>query len=82
MEHGLARFLGFPGCSGALRLEALRTSAGKEPGQAQEVVGRAVEDEEPVHLGQSAQLHLAQRSGLLEPAEALSISHRQLRLMA
>jgi hypothetical protein len=43
----------------------------KKRRQAQQVVRRAAEDEQPVHLVQSAQLHLTQRPGLLQPPEAL-----------
>ena len=41
------------------------------PWQAQEVVGGAAEDEDPVHLMQTAQLDLPNRAGLLQPSEAL-----------
>lgn len=43
----------------------------KQAWQPDEVVGGATEDEQPVDLFQAAQLHLAQRTGLLQPAEAL-----------
>src|SRR5260370_2383965 len=42
-----------------------------KPGQPGQVVRGATEDEQPVHLVQSAQLHLADRAGLLQPSEAL-----------
>ena len=42
-----------------------------QPGQPGQVVRGATEDEQPVHLVQSAQLHLADRAGLLQPSEAL-----------
>ena len=57
--------------SEALLLKALRRLLGEEPGQAQEVVGGAAEDEDPVHLVQSAQLYLAELAGLFQPSEAL-----------
>ena len=44
---------------------------GDEPRQAQEIVSGAGEDEDPVHLMQTAQLDLPNRAGLLEPSEAL-----------
>ena len=43
----------------------------KHPGQAQQVVCGATEDEQPVYFLQATQLDLAQRAGLLEPTEAL-----------
>jgi len=42
-----------------------------QPGQPDEVMGGAAEDEQPVYFVQAAQLHLAQRARLLQPAEAL-----------
>ena len=57
--------------SGAPLLVALRRLLDDEPWQAQEVVGGAAEDEDPAHLVRAAQLHLVNRPGLLEPAEAL-----------
>jgi RNA-directed DNA polymerase len=44
---------------------------GSELRQAHEVVSGATEDEDPVHLVQTAQLHLAYGTGLLQPSEAL-----------
>jgi len=57
--------------SGALRLRGLLNLVYEQPWQAQEVVRGAAEDEDPVDLGEAAQLHLAHRSGCLEPAEGL-----------
>jgi len=59
------------GSLGALLPEALRSSLGDQPRQPQQVVGCAAEDEDPVHLGQPAHLHLAERADLLHPAEGL-----------
>src|ERR1039458_10697789 len=39
--------------------------------QSDQVVRGATEDEQPIHFFQASQLDLAQRAGLLEPAEAL-----------
>jgi len=52
------------GLPGALRL-LLRDQFG----QPQKVVRRAAEDEQPVDLVQSAQLHLPERAGLLQPSK-------------
>lgn len=41
---------------------------GHQSRQTQQVVRGAAEDEQPVYLFQSAQLHLTQRSGLLQPS--------------
>ena len=43
--------------------------ASDELRQPEQVVGGAVEDEEPVDLGQTSQLYLGKWAGLLEPAE-------------
>jgi hypothetical protein len=42
-----------------------------QPGHPGQVMRGATENEQPVHLVQSAQLHLADRAGLLQPSEAL-----------
>jgi hypothetical protein len=55
--------------SGALLPEA--HSLGDQRGQAHQVVGCATEDEQPFDVVQTAQLHLADRSGLLEPSKSL-----------
>ncbi len=52
-----------------MRLRDLRGLCGEQSWQAQQVVGGAAEDEDPVQLGEASELNLAQRSGLLEPAE-------------
>ena len=57
--------------SGALLHGACLSSKGYQFGQPHEVVGGAAEDEQPVDLVQSAQLYLADRSGLLEPSKSL-----------
>ena len=57
--------------SGALLPETFGGLLGEQPGEAEQVVGGATEDEQPVYFFQSAQLHLAQRAVLLQPAEAL-----------
>jgi len=57
--------------SGALWLRGLLDLGCEQPGQAQQVVRGAAEDEDPVDLGEAAQLHLAQRTGPFEPAEGL-----------
>jgi hypothetical protein len=57
--------------SGAPLPEPCRMSLCYQPGQPGQVVRGATEDEQPVHFVQSAQLHLADRAGLLEPSEAL-----------
>jgi len=55
--------------SDALRLRVLLELVCEQPWQAQQVVRGAAEDEDPVDLGQAAQLYLSQGSGPLEPAE-------------
>src|ERR1035437_8169336 len=68
-----ARGRRFPPCgrtSGALLPEALLRSLGDQPGQPHQVVGSATEDEQPVDLVQSAQFHLAHRTGLLEASKS------------
>src|SRR4030088_3063356 len=57
--------------SGAALPEPCRMSLCDQPGQPGQVVRGATEDEQPVHLVQSAQLHLVDRAGLLQPSEAL-----------
>lgn len=52
-------------------LRILLGLACEELGQAQQVVGGAAEDEDPVDLGQASQLHPGERAGLLQPAEGL-----------
>jgi len=42
-----------------------------ELGKPDQIVRCATEDEQPVHILQAAQLDLAQRAGLLQPAETL-----------
>src|ERR1035437_484573 len=56
--------------SGALLPEALLRSLGDQFRQPHQVVGCATEDEQPIDLVQSAQLHLADRAGLLEPSKS------------
>ena len=56
--------------SGALLPEALLRSLGDQFRQPHEVVGGATEDEQPIDLVQSAQLHLAYRTGLFEPSKS------------
>src|SRR3982074_3771991 len=57
--------------SGALLHGACLWSKGYQFRQPHEVVGGAAEDEQPIDLVQSAQLHLADRAGLLEPSKSL-----------
>src|ERR1700681_3030858 len=57
--------------SGALLHGACLWSKGDQFRQPHEVVGCATEDEQPIDLVQSAQLHLADRAGLLEPSKSL-----------
>src|SRR5260370_40932675 len=57
--------------SGALLDGACLWSKGYQVRQPHEVVGGAAEDEQPIALVQSAQLHLADRAGLLEPSKSL-----------
>src|ERR1700677_329090 len=57
--------------SGALLHGPCLSSKGDQFRQAHEVVGCAAEDEQPVDVVQSAQLHLADRTGLFEPSESL-----------
>jgi hypothetical protein len=57
--------------SAALLPEALLRSLGDQFRQPHEVVSGATEDEQPSDLVKSAQLHLADRSGLLEPSKSL-----------
>jgi hypothetical protein len=65
------RFRALRRSSGALLHGACLWSKGYQFGQPHEVVGGAAEDEQPVNLVQSAQLHLADRAGLLEPSKSL-----------
>ena len=64
--------------SGALRPWALRWLACEEPRQRQQVLGRATEDEGPVHLGYTAQFEAAERSSLLHQPKIFSTSRRRL----
>src|ERR1700736_2970041 len=57
--------------SDALLHGACLSSKGYQFRQPHEVVGGAAEDEQPIDLVQSAQLHLADRAGLLEPSKSL-----------
>jgi hypothetical protein len=50
---------------------ALPVAQGNQFRQPHEVVGCATEDEQSIDLVQSAQLHLADRTGLLEPSKSL-----------
>ena len=63
--------------SGALQLRDLQHWCGKQPRQADQVRG-AAEDESPVHLMQTAQLHLAQRTGPFKQAKVFSTSQRRM----
>lgn len=56
---------------GALLHGACLSSKGDQFRQSHQVVGCATEDEQPIDLVQSAQLHLADRAGLLEPSKSL-----------
>src|SRR5258708_19419165 len=61
----------FRRASGALLPEALHLSLRAHPWEPHQVVCGAIEDEDPVHLVQSAELDLADGAGLLQPSEAL-----------
>ena len=64
-------FWPFVPSSGTLLPEAFRLALRDQPGQPHQVVRRATEDEQPIHFGQPAQLHLPQGPGLLQPSERL-----------
>src|SRR5713226_9666907 len=57
--------------AGALLHGSCLSSKGYQFRQPHQVVCGATEDEQPVDLVQSAQLHLADRAGLLEPSKSL-----------
>src|ERR1039458_4840965 len=57
--------------SGALLPERCRLLLCDQPGQSNQVVGGATEDEQPVHFLQPSQLYLSQRAGLLQPTKSL-----------
>jgi hypothetical protein len=70
-EHRLGLPYARPQLSGALRAEPCRGSVRNQSRHPEQVVSRAAEDEQPVHLGQTAQLQLLKWSGLLQPSKAL-----------
>ena len=57
--------------SEAVRLRALLELIGDQRGQTQEVMRGVAEDEQPGDVGQTSELDLSQRGGLLESAEGL-----------
>jgi len=61
----------FDRVSGALLPEPCWLSLRDQSRQAKQIMCSATEDEQPVHLLQSAQFYLSQRAGLLQPSEAL-----------
>jgi hypothetical protein len=71
-----------PRFSGALLPEPCRFLLRHEPGQPDQVMGGATEDEQPVHLFQSTYLDLTQGAGLLQPSKPFSTSYLRLRRMA